>query len=277
MIKRLEGKVAFVTGRIGALGQAIGPRLADEGARLIAGDIKEDPSMPGAVRLDVASEASWKEALKEVLARHGQLDILVNNAGITSPAPLDFEDVSLDEWRRVFSINAEGVFLGTREATQGVTQGPLINMAAVEKVEEHIADAVRKGAQVLIGGPRASLGGTFFEPTVLRNVTTQMLITGEETFGPVAPIYRFRDDREVIELANATQYGLAAYFFSRDIGRVWRVAEALEYGIVGVNTGLISTALAPFGGIKESGIGREGSAHGIDEYVELKYILMGGI
>lgn len=160
---------------------------------------------------------------------------------------------------------------------RGVTQGPLINMAAVEKVEEHIADAVRKGAEVVLGGRRSTLGTTFFEPTVLKNVTTAMLITEEETFGPVAPIYRFRDDSEVIELANATQFGLAAYFYSRDIGRVWRVAEALEYGIVGVNTGLISTALAPFGGIKESGIGREGSMHGIDEYVEIKYILMGGI
>ncbi len=158
-----------------------------------------------------------------------------------------------------------------------VTQGPLINMAAVEKVEEHIADAVSKGAEIVLGGRRSPLGGTFFEPTVLKNVTPAMLITEEETFGPVAPIYRFRDDNEVVELANATQFGLAAYFYSRDIGRVWRVAEALEYGIVGVNTGLISTALAPFGGIKESGIGREGSMHGIDEYVEIKYILMGGI
>ncbi|MCC6869883.1 MAG: SDR family oxidoreductase [Burkholderiales bacterium] len=134
-MKRLEGKVAFVTGGIGALGQAICQRLADEGARVIAGDIKEDPSAPGAVRLDVASEASWKEALKEVLARHGQLDILVNNAGITSPAPLDFEDVSLDEWRRVFSINAEGVFLGTREAIRlmKARQGPgfIVNIGSI--------------------------------------------------------------------------------------------------------------------------------------------------
>ena len=161
--------------------------------------------------------------------------------------------------------------------SDGVTQGPLINPAAVEKSEQHIADAVSKGAQIMEGGNRHSLGGTFFEPTVLKDVTTDMLVTKEETFGPVAPLYRFADDAEVVRLANATEYGLAAYFFSRDLGRVWRVAEALEYGIVGVNTGLISTALAPFGGVKESGIGREGSTHGIDEYVEIKYILMAGI
>ncbi len=158
-----------------------------------------------------------------------------------------------------------------------VTQGPLINMAAIDKVKEHIADAVSKGATILSGGQQSTLGGTFFEPTVIKNMTTDMLITTEETFGPVAPVYRFGGDQEVVELANATPYGLAAYFFSRDVGRVWRIAEALEYGMVGVNTGLISTALAPFGGIKESGIGREGSAHGIDEYVEIKYILMAGI
>ncbi|MHC5112703.1 MAG: NAD-dependent succinate-semialdehyde dehydrogenase [Planctomycetota bacterium] len=160
---------------------------------------------------------------------------------------------------------------------QGVTQGPLINQAAVEKVEQHISDAVAKGAEVIAGGNRHDLGGTYFQPTVLKNVTSDMIITTEETFGPVAPIYRFMDEDDVIRQSNATEYGLAAYFFSRDLGRVWRVAEALEYGMVGVNTGLISTAFAPFGGIKESGIGREGSAHGIDEYTEIKYILMAGM
>lgn len=158
-----------------------------------------------------------------------------------------------------------------------VTQGPLINLAAVEKVEEHIADAVARGAQILTGGRRDDLGGTYFQPTVLKNVTTDMMVTREETFGPVAPLYRFKNEEEVVALANATEFGLASYMFSRDIGRVWRVAEALEYGMVGVNTGMISTAQAPFGGIKESGIGREGSAHGIDEYVEIKYVLMGGL
>jgi len=158
-----------------------------------------------------------------------------------------------------------------------VTQGPLINQAAVEKVESHIADAVSKGAEVALGGKRHALGGTFFEPTVLTGVTADMQITNEETFGPVAPIYRFESEAEVIALANAPLSGLAAYFFGRDIGRVWRVAEALEYGMVGVNSGLISNEVAPFGGIKESGLGREGSHHGIEEYLELKYLYVSGL
>ena len=140
-----------------------------------------------------------------------------------------------------------------------------------------IADAVGQGARVVTGGHRHPLGRTFFEPTVLANVTTKMLITREETFGPVAPVYRFTDEGDVIAQANATEYGLAAYFYARDLGRVFRVAEALEYGMVGVNTGLISTEAAPFGGIKESGIGREGSRHGIEEYTELKYMLLAGL
>jgi succinate-semialdehyde dehydrogenase/glutarate-semialdehyde dehydrogenase len=159
----------------------------------------------------------------------------------------------------------------------GVVQGPLINMAAIEKVEEHVKDAVAGGARVVVGGKRHALGGTFFEPTVLTGVTTRMLITREETFGPVAPLYRFKDEKEAIELANATEFGLAAYFYARDLGRVWRVAEALEYGMVGINTGAISTELAPFGGVKESGLGREGSHYGVEEFVEVKYMLMGGL
>jgi succinate-semialdehyde dehydrogenase/glutarate-semialdehyde dehydrogenase len=159
----------------------------------------------------------------------------------------------------------------------GVNQGPLINPDAVEKVERHIADAVGQGARVVVGGHRHSLGRTFFEPTVLANVSTKMLVTREETFGPVAPVYRFTDEADVIAQANATQYGLAAYFYARDLGRVFRVAEGLEYGIVGINTGLISTEVAPFGGVKESGIGREGSRHGIEEYTELKYMLLAGL
>jgi succinate-semialdehyde dehydrogenase/glutarate-semialdehyde dehydrogenase len=159
----------------------------------------------------------------------------------------------------------------------GVVQGPLINMAAVEKVEHHIKDAVAGGARVVVGGKRHALGGTFFEPTVLTGVTTRMLIAREETFGPVAPLYRFSDEKEAIELANATEFGLAAYFYARDLGRVWRVAEALEYGMVGINTGAISTELAPFGGVKESGLGREGSHYGVEEFVEVKYMLMGGL
>ena len=156
-------------------------------------------------------------------------------------------------------------------------QGPLIDMAAVEKVEEHIQDAVAKGARVALGGARHALGGTFFEPTVLTDVTTDMKVSREETFGPVAALFRFTAEDEAIRMANDTEFGLASYFYSRDIGRVWRVAEALEYGIVGINEGIISTEVAPFGGVKESGIGREGSKYGIDDFVEIKYMLMGGL
>jgi succinate-semialdehyde dehydrogenase / glutarate-semialdehyde dehydrogenase len=159
----------------------------------------------------------------------------------------------------------------------GVNQGPLIDDAAVAKVEEHIQDAVAKGAKIVAGGRRHALGGTYFEPTILANVTTDMKVTKEETFGPVAPLYRFRDEAEAIRMANDTEFGLASYFYSRDLGRVWRVSEALEYGMVGINTGLISTEVAPFGGVKESGLGREGSMYGIDEYVEIKYLSMGGL
>ncbi len=159
-----------------------------------------------------------------------------------------------------------------REA--GVAIGPLIDGAAVEKVEAHVEDAVRRGARVLVGGARSSLGGNYFQPTVLAGVTRGMRILEEETFGPVAPLVAFDTEEEVIAMANDTEFGLAAYFYARDLGRVWRVAEALESGMVGVNTGLISTAEAPFGGIKSSGLGREGSRHGIDDYLELKYVCM---
>ncbi|MCB1519986.1 MAG: NAD-dependent succinate-semialdehyde dehydrogenase [Hyphomicrobiaceae bacterium] len=159
----------------------------------------------------------------------------------------------------------------------GVTQGPLINEDAVLKVEAHIADAVAKGARIMVGGRRHAKSGTFFEPTILTGVTPDMQVAREETFGPVAPLFKFDDEAEVIRLANATQFGLAAYFYARDIGRVWRVAEALEFGMVGINEGMISTELAPFGGVKESGLGREGSHHGIEEFVEMKYLMMGGL
>lgn len=158
-----------------------------------------------------------------------------------------------------------------------VQQGPLIDEASVQKVEEHIQDAVTKGARVVIGGKRHELGGTFFQPTIICDVTPQMLVSREETFGPVAPIFKFETDDEAIKMANDTEFGLASYFYTRDIGRVWRVAEALEYGIVGINTGLISSEVAPFGGVKESGLGREGSKYGIEDFVEIKYLCMGGI
>lgn len=159
----------------------------------------------------------------------------------------------------------------------GATQGPLIDDAAVQKVESHIRDAQSKGAKILVGGHRHPLGGRFFEPTVLTDVTPQMAVAREETFGPVAPLFRFQTEAEAIALANDTEFGLAAYFYGRDIARVWRVAEALEYGIVGINTGIISTEVAPFGGVKESGLGREGSKYGMDEFVEIKYLCLGGI
>ena len=161
--------------------------------------------------------------------------------------------------------------------TGDVQQGPLIDMNAVEKVEEHIADAVAKGARIVCGGKRHDLGRTFFEPTVLVDVTSGMAVAREETFGPVAPLFRFSTEQEAIRMANDTEFGLAAYFYTRDIGRVWRVAEAVEYGIVGINTGLISTTVAPFGGMKESGFGREGSKYGVDDFLEIKYLCMGGI
>jgi succinate-semialdehyde dehydrogenase/glutarate-semialdehyde dehydrogenase len=156
-------------------------------------------------------------------------------------------------------------------------QGPLIDDKAVAKVEEHIADAVKKGARIIAGGKRHALGGTFFEPTILADVTSQMAVAREETFGPVAPLFRFKTDAEAIQMSNDTEFGLASYFFSRDIGRIWRVAEQLEYGMVGINTGLISTEVAPFGGVKESGLGREGSKYGIDDYLVIKYMCLGGI
>ncbi|MEZ5763246.1 MAG: NAD-dependent succinate-semialdehyde dehydrogenase [Xanthobacteraceae bacterium] len=162
-------------------------------------------------------------------------------------------------------------------AEDGVVQGPLINKDAVDKVEKHIADAVQRGAKVITGGKRHKLGGTFFEPTVLANVAPDALVAHEETFGPLAPVFRFKDEKDVIALANNSPFGLASYFYARDLGRVWRVAEALESGMVGVNTGLITTEVAPFGGVKESGLGREGSKHGMEEYVEIKYVMMAGI
>ena len=161
---------------------------------------------------------------------------------------------------------------------EGPTElGPLIDMKAVDKVKEHIDDAVSKGAKVATGGKAHALGGSFFEPTVLTGVTTQMAVAREETFGPLAPVFRFKTEAEAIQLANDTEFGLASYFYTRDLARTWRVSEALEYGMVGINTGLISTEVAPFGGIKESGLGREGSKYGIEDYTELKYMCMGGI
>lgn len=186
------------------------------------------------------------------------------------------QDAVYDKFAKMLSDKVGAMKVGNG-LEDGNLQGPLIDMKAVEKVEEHIADALEKGAKVLTGGKRHEKGGQFFQPTVLANVTTDMKVTHEETFGPVAPLYRFKTEEELLKLANNTEYGLAAYFYSRDIGRIWRVAEGLESGIVGINVGIISNEIAPFGGIKESGIGREGSKYGIEEFVEVKYLCMGDI
>lgn len=157
---------------------------------------------------------------------------------------------------------------------EGVNQGPLISQNALEKVKEHIADALKKGAKLLKGGKEHTLSGTYFEPTLICNVESNMLVAKEETFGPLAPIFKFESEEEVITMANDTEFGLAAYFFTQDYKRQWRVAEALEYGMVGINTGLISNEVAPFGGVKHSGLGREGSKYGLEEYMELKYLCL---
>lgn len=186
------------------------------------------------------------------------------------------QDSVYDEFTRKLVAAVSKLKVG--DGLKGPTdQGPLIDQNALEKVTEHIADAVSKGARVAIGGKPHVLGGTFFEPTVLTEVTPEMLVAREETFGPVAPLFRFRTEEEAIRMANDTEYGLAAYFYTRDLARTWRVGEALEYGIVGINTGIISTEVAPFGGMKESGMGREGSKYGILDYTEIKYMCVGGI
>jgi succinate-semialdehyde dehydrogenase / glutarate-semialdehyde dehydrogenase len=181
-----------------------------------------------------------------------------------------------DAFARKLKAAVEGLKVGNG-MEPGVTQGPLINADAVAKVEEHIADATAKGASVLTGGKRHAKGGNFFEPTVLVDVPKAALMFREETFGPVAPLIRFRTEEEAVALANDSEFGLAAYFYARDIGRIFRVAEALESGIIGINEGIISTEVAPFGGVKESGLGREGSKYGIEDYLEVKYLALGGI
>ncbi|WP_368646891.1 NAD-dependent succinate-semialdehyde dehydrogenase [Castellaniella ginsengisoli] len=186
------------------------------------------------------------------------------------------QDAVYDEFARRLARKVAELKVGNG-MDEGVTQGPLIDEAALRKVRGHVEDAVGKGARVLAGGKPHALGGTYFEPTILVDVEAGMKCATEETFGPVAPLFRFKDDAEVTALANATEYGLAAYFYSRDIGRVWRVAEALEYGMVGINAGVVSNPAAPFGGVKQSGLGREGSRHGLDDYLVVKYLCMGGI
>ncbi len=217
---------------------------------------------------DADLDAAVLGAMASKFRNTGQTCVCANRLYVQESVYDDFAE------KLAKAVSAMKVGDGLEGETQ---QGPLIDMAAVEKVEEHIEDAVSKGGKIALGGKRHALGGSFFEPTILTGITSKMKIAKEETFGPVAPLFPFKTETEVIRMANDTEFGLASYFYSRDIGRVWRVMEALEYGIVGVNEGIISTEVAPFGGVKESGIGREGSKYGIDDYVEIKYALMGGI
>ncbi|UXJ53700.1 NAD-dependent succinate-semialdehyde dehydrogenase [Pseudomonas citronellolis] len=223
---------------------------------------------PFIVFADADLDAAVRGAMASKFRNTGQTCVCVNRFYVQ------------DEVYEAFTAKlAEAVrALRVGNALEGETeQGPLINEAALAKVEQHVGDALEKGARLLCGGQRHALGGTFYEPTVLAEANAGMLIAGEETFGPVAACFRFRDEAEALRLANDTPYGLSAYFYSRDIGRVWRMAEGLEAGMVGINEGIISTEVAPFGGIKESGLGREGSKYGLDDYLEIKYLLLGGL
>lgn len=211
-------------------------------------------------------------------AAEGAMASKFRNAGQTCVCAnrILVHDKVYDAFARKLAAHVEKLKIGNG-AEEGVTTGPLIDERALAKVEEHIADAMEKGARLASGGKRHALGGSFFEPTILLDATREMMIADEETFGPVAPLFRFRTEEEALQMANDTEFGLAAYFYSSDIGRVWRVSEGLEYGIVGINTGLVSTEVAPFGGMKESGTGREGSRYGMEDYLEIKYLCMGGI
>jgi succinate-semialdehyde dehydrogenase/glutarate-semialdehyde dehydrogenase len=217
---------------------------------------------------DAALDAAVEGALASKYRNTGQTCVCANRL-LVQDGIYDAFAARLAEAAKKMKVGA-----GTEA---GVLQGPLIDAQALAKVEEHVADALAKGARVLTGGRRHALGGTFYEPTVIADVTPEMKCAREETFGPVAPLFRFHTEVEAIALANATEFGLAAYFFSRDVARCFRVSEALEYGMVGVNTGIMSNEVAPFGGVKQSGIGREGSKYGIDEYLEIKYLCFGGI
>jgi succinate-semialdehyde dehydrogenase/glutarate-semialdehyde dehydrogenase len=186
------------------------------------------------------------------------------------------QDKVYDAFAAKLAQKIEGFKVG-KGTEPGVTIGPLIDEQGLKKVEEHVADAVAKGAKVVLGGHRHALGGRFFEPTLLTEMKTSMKVAREETFGPVAPLFRFKDDAEAIRLANDSEFGLCAYFYSRDVGRIFRAAESLEAGIVGVNVGIISNEVAPFGGVKQSGLGREGSKYGIEDFLEIKYVCLGGI
>ncbi len=217
---------------------------------------------------DADLDAAVEGALASKYRNAGQTCVCANRIYVQDGVYQQFAD------KLVAAVRQLKVGDGTGD---GVTQGPLINEKAVQKVEQHVADALSKGGKLLAGGQRHALGHGFFEPTVIADVDSTMLVATDETFGPLAPLFRFHSDEEALALANATEFGLASYFYSRDIGRIWRVAEGLESGMVGVNTGLISNEIAPFGGVKQSGLGREGSHYGLDDYLVIKYICLGGI
>ena len=247
----------------------IGKKLLEQCARTVKKTSMElGGNAPFIVFDDADIDAAIEGALQSKYRNSGQTCVCTNRFYVQDGVYTAFADKLA---KAVAKLKVANGF------EDGAQLGPLIETAAVAKIEEHIADATAKGARVLTGGKRHKLGGLFFEPTVLADVTQSMMVSKEETFGPLAPLIRFKTEAEVIGMANDTEFGLAAYFYSRDIGRVWRVAEALESGIVGINVGLISTEVAPFGGVKESGLGREGSKYGVDDYLEIKYLCMGGI
>jgi len=217
---------------------------------------------------DADLEAAVEGALASKYRNAGQTCVCANR--------LYVQDRVYDAFAAKLTEKVKGFKVGAG-TEPGVTIGPLIDEPGVQKVEKHVADALGKGAKALLGGKRHERGGLFFQPTVLANVTPDMLVSHEETFGPVAPLIRFKTEDEVIRLANDTEFGLCGYFYSRDVGRIFRVAERMETGIVGANVGIISTEVAPFGGVKQSGLGREGSRYGLEEYLEVKYLLLGGI
>ena len=220
----------------------------------------------------VFNDADLDEAIK------GAIACKYRNAGQTCVCAnrLLIQDGIFDDFTARLKTAVEALKVGNG-MEEGVTQGPLINESAVKKVEDHVADAVQRGATLVTGGQRHALGGNFYQPTILADVARTADIFRDETFGPVAPLFRFATEEDAIEMANDTEFGLAAYFYTRDVGRVFRVAEALEYGIIGINEGIISTEVAPFGGVKSSGLGREGSKYGIEDYLEIKYMALGGI
>ena len=236
--------------------------------------LMEDARAEGLVRLQLAAAGLSTAEIDSAI--EGAMASKYRNAGQTCVCAnrIYVQDAVYDEFVQKFSAKVKTLKVGNG-FEDGVAQGPLIEDAAVEKVARHVQDAIAKGGKVMVGGHK--LDGQFFEPTVIANASADMLCAREETFGPFAPVFRFHQDQEAIDAANNTEFGLASYFYTRDIGRIYRVSEALEYGMVGINVGVIATEHVPFGGVKQSGLGREGSSHGMDEYLEMKYLCLGDI